>query len=118
MLEHVACLQDREARHAFIHTVRAVMDLRGQRIDAPDRLYLANHVPMMIVWGDRDRLIPVTVARRSHAACESVRGVQGGRPLPPSRRPARFVEILLNFMETTEPADVTDADFRDLLRGE
>src|SRR5919202_2415487 len=36
-----ASLADPEARAAFIHTLRAVIDLGGQRISATDRLYLA-----------------------------------------------------------------------------
>jgi pimeloyl-ACP methyl ester carboxylesterase len=37
IFEHMACLEDQEARHAFIHTVRSVLDIKGQRIDARDR---------------------------------------------------------------------------------
>ena len=31
-------------------------NLRGQRVSARDRLYLAAEVPTLIVWGDRDRI--------------------------------------------------------------
>ncbi len=36
-----ASLSDAEARSAFIHTMRAVIDHRGQRVSARDRLYLS-----------------------------------------------------------------------------
>lgn len=52
-----ASLADPEARSAFIHTARAVIDHRGQRVSALDRLYLADSVPSLIVWGERDRII-------------------------------------------------------------
>jgi pimeloyl-ACP methyl ester carboxylesterase len=109
MLEHVACLQNREARHAFIHTVRAVIDLRGQRIDARDRLYLANHVPMMIVWGDRDRLIPVKHGREAHAMLPASRyeEFKGAGHFPHRDDSERFVDIMLEFMESTEPARIS-----------
>src|SRR3954447_15282435 len=44
-------LGDRGAREAFIHSLRAVVEPGGQRVNATDRLYLAERVPMMVVWG-------------------------------------------------------------------
>ena len=40
-----------------------MIDHRGQRVSARDRLYLADAVPTMIVWGERDRIIPVSHGR-------------------------------------------------------
>lgn len=60
-------LTDRNGQQAFVHTVRAVIDMAGQRISAHDRLYLAEALPTMIVWGDRDRIIPVAHAYRTGA---------------------------------------------------
>ena len=57
-------LTDRHGQQAFIHTVRAVIDVAGQRVSAHDRLYLAAALPTLIVWGDRDRIIPVAHAYR------------------------------------------------------
>ena len=42
---------------------------------------------------------------------------EGGH-FPHRDEPRRFVKTLTDFIETTEPADVDDADFRDLLRGD
>jgi pimeloyl-ACP methyl ester carboxylesterase len=109
VIEHVACLQDREARHAFIHTVRAVMDLKGQRIDARNRLYLANHVPMMIVWGDRDRFIPIKHGVEAHEMLPKSRleVFRGAGHFPHRDDPEHFVDIVLDFMESTESARLT-----------
>ncbi len=41
-------LSDPDARQAFIDTVRTVIDIRGQRASAGDRLYLAAEMPTMI----------------------------------------------------------------------
>src|ERR671919_2388242 len=63
MARGFASLGDLEARQAFVHTVRAIMDVSGQRVSARDRLYLAATVPTLLVWGERDRMIPVSHGR-------------------------------------------------------
>src|SRR5437764_2927057 len=55
-------LADAGARQAFIHTLRAVLDIGGQRVNAVDRLYLAELLPSLVIWGSRDPLIPVAHA--------------------------------------------------------
>ena len=52
-------LGDPATREAFVHTCRSVLDPRGQRIDARDRLYLAADLPLLVVWGRKDAIIPV-----------------------------------------------------------
>ena len=59
-------LSDGEARSAFIQTLRAVIDPNGQRINATDRLYLSARMPSLIVWGCRDRIIPVHHGKAAH----------------------------------------------------
>ena len=54
----LASLRDDDARRAFIHTARSILDASGQRVSARDRLYLAEGMPTLIVWGDRDPMIP------------------------------------------------------------
>src|SRR5215208_884422 len=58
-----ASLSDGATRSAFLHTLRAIVDLRGQRIDASDRLYLAQALPFLVVWGEEDPIIPVEHGR-------------------------------------------------------
>jgi pimeloyl-ACP methyl ester carboxylesterase len=104
-------LADSDARQAFIHTVRAVIDPGGQRVNASDRLYLAEDMPTLIVWGRRDPIIPVR-----HAGVAQ-RGMPGSRlevfdgagHFPQLDEPVRFARTLSDFIESTEPADV-DAD--------
>jgi pimeloyl-ACP methyl ester carboxylesterase len=101
-------LADREARQAFIHTLRAVIDPGGQRVNATDRLYLAEDMPSLIVWGRRDPIIPVSHAGAAH------RGMPGSRlevfdssgHFPQLDEPVRFARTLRGFIESTEPADV------------
>ena len=61
-----ATLADGDSRRAFLHTLRAVIDPSGQRVDATDRLYLAEDVPSLIVWGG------------------AIRSSRSGTPAPPS----------------------------------
>ena len=113
-----ASLGDADCRQAFVHTLRTIIDPGGQRVSATDRLYLAAELPTMIVWGERDRVIPVTHARAAHAAIPGSRLelFPNAGHFPHRSDPRRFVEVLLDFVRTTEPAQVSDARWRDRLR--
>lgn len=98
-------LGDRQARRAFLRTVRSVIDLRGQYVSAIDRLYLARDLPMLILWGKRDPLIPVRHAYRTHALLPGSRLEVFPRAghYPYLDDPERFASILLDFIRTTRP---------------
>jgi len=101
-----ASLTESANRQAFVRTVRAVIDPGGQSVSAADRLYLAADVPTLIVWGERDGMIPVSHA---HAAHEAVRGsrleiIEGAGHFPHVEQPARFAAALADFVRTTDPA--------------
>jgi len=114
-----ASLSDAEARRAFLHTLRAVIDLAGQRVSATDRLYLAQMMPTLIVWGRRDPLIPVEHATVAHRAISGSRLeiFDGAGHFPQLEQPVRFARVLIDFIETTDPAeyDFSDQDL-DMLR--
>jgi pimeloyl-ACP methyl ester carboxylesterase len=106
-----ASLSDDATRHAFLRTLRAVVDPRGQAVSASNRLHLAAEVPTLIVWGDSDPIIPVDHA---YAAFESIPGsrleiFEGVGHYPHCEAPERFVEVLTEFIETTVPARITVA---------
>ncbi len=44
-----ASLSDPERRQAFLATLHSVVGARGQRVDAKDRLYVAESLPVLIV---------------------------------------------------------------------
>jgi len=104
-------LTDPARRAAFLGTVRAVIGTGGQRIDAADRLYLAEGVPVLIVWGSRDPIIP------AHHGEDAHRHIPGSRlevfddvgHMPQIEAPLRFVSTLEAFLAETEPARY-DAD--------
>jgi pimeloyl-ACP methyl ester carboxylesterase len=115
-----ASLSDAEARNAFIHTMRAVIDYGGQRVSARDRLYLTETMPSMILWGKRDRIIPAAHGRLAHKEMPGSRYelFESSGHFPHVSEPRRFAAALHSFIEETEPAEVTDEEIREvLLRG-
>ena len=84
-----ASLADPERRKAFLATLRSVVGTDGQRVAALDRLYLAEALPLLIVWGDSDPIIPVDHADEAHAPApqQPARDLRGHRPRPPARAP-------------------------------
>jgi pimeloyl-ACP methyl ester carboxylesterase len=111
-------LVDPACREAFVHTLRAVVEPDGQRVCAVDRLYLTALMPTLIVWGDRDPMIPVEHGRSAHRAMPGSRLeiFAGAGHLPHRDEPWRFVRLLLDFIASTEPAHVDAAGWRSLIR--
>jgi pimeloyl-ACP methyl ester carboxylesterase len=112
-------LTDRRGQQAFIHTVRSVIDIAGQRVTAHDRLYLAAAVPTLIVWGDHDRIIPVAHAYRAAEAIPGARLeiLDGAGHFLPWQDADRFLAVLEDFLKTTVPAHVPEERWRQLLGG-
>lgn len=105
-------------RQAFVRTMRAVIDPGGQSVSAMDRLYLASNMPTLIVWGDRDKIIPLAHAYRAHEAMPNSRLaiMEGVGHYPHVEEPVRFVEILVDFLESTQPSKFTPEELREHLR--
>jgi pimeloyl-ACP methyl ester carboxylesterase len=118
MSEGFLSLSDREARQAFVATVRAVIDAGGQRVNASDRLYLAAEVPTLLVWGERDPMIPAAHGRAAHAAMPGSRLeiFERAGHFPFQDDPERFATVLAEFIAETDPAQMTDDRTRALLR--
>jgi hypothetical protein len=87
-------------------------------VSALDRLYLAAYIPTLIVWGEHDRIIPLAHAYQAHEAIPNSRleVMEGVDHYSYVEEPARFVEILTDFLRTTEPAKFYPDEQRDLLR--
>jgi pimeloyl-ACP methyl ester carboxylesterase len=113
-----ASLADRDARSAFLHTLRAVIDLEGQRVSAADRLYLAERLPTLLIWGTGDRIIPVAHGRSAVKQIPGSRLVEipGAGHWPQLDDPARFASELTRFIETTEPYEFEVEHMREMLR--
>jgi pimeloyl-ACP methyl ester carboxylesterase len=114
----IGSLADASARSAFVLTARAAIDAGGQRVSATDRLYLAAKLPTLIVWGERDPIIPADHGRAAHAAIPGSRLeiFEGAGHFPHREHPVRFVSALEDFVRTTEPARIADEEWTALMR--
>ncbi|WP_406839695.1 alpha/beta fold hydrolase [Streptomyces sp. AHU1] len=114
----VDALPDGTSRSAFIRTLRAVVDWRGQAVTMLDRCYLTEGMPTMLLWGSRDSVVPV---RHAHGAHEAMPGsrleiFEGAGHFPFHSDPARFLALVEEFTATTAPADWSREKWRELLR--
>jgi len=105
------------ARKAFIQTLRSVIDAHGQRVSARDRLYLIDDFPALIVWGERDHTIPQAHGVAAHEAIRGSRFVSLPRAahFPHLEDPEGLATALDEFISTTEPAPIQDADWGGLI---
>jgi pimeloyl-ACP methyl ester carboxylesterase len=105
-----ASLADHGRRAAFLATLRSVVGTDGQRVQAADRLYLAAAIPVLIVWGENDPIIPAHHGEAAHAAITGSRLEIFERVghMPQLEAPARFVAVLERFLAETEPPQWRD----------
>lgn len=96
-------------RRTFLHSLRAVVDHRGQRIDATVRLHLIYQIPTMLVWGDADRIIPVEHAHRAHPEMPGSRLeiFERAGHFPHIDQPHRFAQVLHAFISAPTAAAAT-----------
>jgi pimeloyl-ACP methyl ester carboxylesterase len=111
-------LPEPTASSAFARTLRAVVDWRGQVVTMLDRCYLTESVPVQLIWGSRDSVIPVAHARMAHAAMpgSQLELFEGSGHFPFHDDPDRFVELVEKFIDGTEPALHDQDTLRNLLR--
>src|ERR1700740_2940305 len=111
-------LPEPTASAAFSRTLRAVVDWRGQIVTMLDRCYLTEAIPVQIVWGTKDGVIPVRHAQMAHAAMPGSRLeiFEGSGHFPFHDDPARFIDVVQRFIDTTEHAEYNQAALRELLR--
>jgi pimeloyl-ACP methyl ester carboxylesterase len=118
VLRVLADLPEPMASAAFTRTLRAVVDWRGQIVTMLDRCYLTESVPVQIIWGTDDVVVPVSHARMAHAAMPGSRLeiFERSGHFPFHDDPDRFIEVVERFIDTTEPAEYDQAVLRELLR--
>jgi len=118
VLRGYGSLVDPERRAAFLATVRAVIGTGGQKVAATDRLYLAQAVPVLIIWGADDRIIPVSHGKDAHKHIPGRRLVvfENAGHLPQIEEPLRFVLALEEFLAETDSASLERGDWNALLQ--
>jgi len=110
-------LENGDAREAFLHTLRAVIDVRGQRVGATDRLDLLETMPTMIVWGERDNTIPIEHGRLAHEAIphSSFHTLANVAHFPHLEDPQALAGLLRSFIAGTKAGRIEDADWGTVL---
>jgi pimeloyl-ACP methyl ester carboxylesterase len=110
--------RDPHARAAIRHVVRAVVDWRGQIVTMADRAYLTDAMPMAVVWGRDDKVIPVRHASNAAALAPKARVevIPNAGHFPHKDHPERFAKIMHDFIRTTRPAAYSRAKWRALMR--
>jgi pimeloyl-ACP methyl ester carboxylesterase len=100
-----ASLVEDGARDAFLHTMRSVIGPDGQRVSALDRLYLADQLPTLFIWGSDDPVIPVEHGRNAAKILPQARYVEieGSGHWPMLDASDRVIRELTSFIEETEP---------------
>jgi pimeloyl-ACP methyl ester carboxylesterase len=110
-------LGDEGARQAFLQSLRAVIDIHGQKVSAVDRLYLLGPVETLIVWGERDRTIPIEHGRNAHAKIPHSRfeTLPRAAHFPNLEDPAGLAEVVGRWLAETEPYTLSDAEWSELM---
>jgi pimeloyl-ACP methyl ester carboxylesterase len=111
-------LREPAALSAFSRTLRAVVDGHGQLVTGLDRAYLMQSVPVQVIWGEDDLIIPVSHAHTAHAAIPGSRLeiFENSGHMPFHDHPDRFVDIVEQFIDSTEPAEHDPELLESLLR--
>jgi pimeloyl-ACP methyl ester carboxylesterase len=106
-LRFVEGLQKPGALSAFSRTLRSVVDERGQFVTMLDRSYLMQSIPLQLIWGEDDLVIPVSHAEIAHQAIPGSRLeiFENSGHMPFRDHPARFVEVVERFIDSSEPGD-------------
>jgi pimeloyl-ACP methyl ester carboxylesterase len=106
-------LETAGAREAFLQTLRSVIDARGQRVSATDRLYLLETIPTLIVWGERDNTIPLVHGQRAHEAIpnSSFKTLPNAAHFPHLEDPVGLSGMLREFTQGTRPGLIEDGDW-------
>jgi pimeloyl-ACP methyl ester carboxylesterase len=107
-------LSDSETRHAFLRTLRSVVDYRGQAVSALNRLHMASELPTMAIWGDQDQIIPVAHAHAAQAARPASRleVLAGVGHFPQVERPSEVVDLIDDFITSTSEIANESVDSR------
>ncbi len=118
MLRILADLPEPTASAAFTRTLRAVVDWRGQVVTMLDRCYLTESIPVQLIWGEQDAVIPVSHAHMAHAAMPGSQLEIFSRSghFPFHDDPDLFVELVERFIDSTVSAPYDQTALRELLR--
>lgn len=111
-------LGEERARSAFLGTVRTLIGTDGQKVSAVDRLYLAEHVPTLLLWGARDRIIPLHHGERArdHIPGSTLRVLPDAGHFPHLDQPRTVADAIAAFLASTEPCEMSHDEWGAVVR--
>jgi pimeloyl-ACP methyl ester carboxylesterase len=97
-------------RWAFMGMLRGVSNITGQTVSALDRLHLLQS-PVLLVWGDHDRTIPVAHAKRAAKLIPNcqLEILHGCGHYPALQCPEEVAGLVERFLLASAPALATQA---------
>jgi pimeloyl-ACP methyl ester carboxylesterase len=109
---------DSGGREAVRRVASTVIDWRGQIVRMTDRAYLTALLPVCVIWGRDDDVVPVRHAAvvEAHAPGARVHIFDGCGHFPHRDQPDRFVRVLNRFVDTTDAAPYHRGRWRALMR--
>ncbi|GGB37189.1 putative hydrolase [Flexivirga endophytica] len=111
-------LRHPEARAAVQQLLRGVVDRRGQFVTMADRAYLTASLPLAVIWGAQDPIIPSSQARtvQELAPAARVEIVDDSGHFPHRDHPREVLRIIRDFLASTQPAAYDPMRLGELLR--
>jgi pimeloyl-ACP methyl ester carboxylesterase len=110
-------LADPATSLAIRRLTRTVLDWDGQFVTMADRAYLTRLMPLLVVWGRNDRVIPVEHAQRLPLMNNShVHVFEDSGHFPHKDHPDEFARVIIDFCRIQAPAQYHRGRWRALLR--
>jgi pimeloyl-ACP methyl ester carboxylesterase len=94
-------LSDPGSRRAFLATTRGVIDPGGQTVNARGPIPAVEQIRTLVIWGTRDRMIPVGHAQRAPEIFPGAQIVlfEGAGHFPHVEQPDRFASVVDAFID-------------------
>jgi pimeloyl-ACP methyl ester carboxylesterase len=110
-------LADPAQRTAVQRVTSHVLNWHGQFVTMTDRSYLARLMPVLVIWGRQDMVIPSSHADLAPThAMSDVHVFDDSGHFPHKDHPTEFVRIVEEFIAANEPAHYHRGRWRALLR--
>ncbi|MCD9153387.1 alpha/beta fold hydrolase [Aeromicrobium duanguangcaii] len=110
-------LADPTTSLAIRRLTRTVLDWNGQFVTMADRAYLTRLMPLLVVWGRNDHVIPVAHAQRLPLMENShVHVFEDSGHFPHKDHPDEFAQLVVDFCRIQAPAQYHRGKWRALLR--
>ncbi len=112
-----AAFADADHRRAVQRVTSHVLNWRGQFVTMTDRTYLARALPVLVIWGADDRVIPAGHAETARLqAWSDVHVLADAGHFPHKDHPDTIVRLVEEFVAAHEPSHHHRGRWRSMLR--